>query len=69
MSTSAAIAVGMTQILGSFGTTLVKTTVHYTRKGKTMSSILYVAYCLDCDEQLYEGEVKKHNCHEGKDNG
>lgn len=34
-----------------------------------MSSGVYVAYCLDCDEQLYEGEVEKHNCHEGKDNG
>ena len=34
-----------------------------------MSSVVYVAFCLDCDEQLYEGEAENHNCHEGKDNG
>jgi hypothetical protein len=27
-----------------------------------MSSIAYVAYCLDCDTQLGESEVKTHKC-------
>jgi len=30
-----------------------------------MTTIVYVAYCLDCDAQLGESEVKTHNCHEG----
>jgi hypothetical protein len=29
-----------------------------------MTTIVYVAYCLDCDAQLGESEVKTHNCHE-----
>jgi hypothetical protein len=29
-----------------------------------MISTDYVAYCLDCDSQLGEKEVKIHNCHE-----
>ena len=27
-----------------------------------MSSVVYVAYCLDCDAQLGEDEVDTHNC-------
>ena len=33
------IVVGTIPILGSFGITLVKITVHYTRKGKTMDKL------------------------------
>jgi hypothetical protein len=33
-----------------------------------MSSIVYVAYCLDCDAQLGESEVKSHDCYEEESN-
>ena len=33
-----------------------------------MSSVVYVAYCLDCDAQLGESEVKSHDCHKEDDN-
>lgn len=34
-----------------------------------MSSVVYVAYCLDCDAQLGEDEVKTHKCgQEGEGN-
>jgi hypothetical protein len=36
---SATIVVGMTPIQGSFGITLARTTVHYTRKAKTMDKL------------------------------
>jgi hypothetical protein len=29
-----------------------------------MTTIVYVAYCLDCDAQLGENEVNIHDCHE-----
>lgn len=28
-----------------------------------MITLDYVAYCLDCDAQLGESEVKSHDCH------
>ena len=31
-----------------------------------MTTVVYVAYCLDCDAQLGENEVKTHNCYEGE---
>ena len=31
-----------------------------------MNSIVYVAYCLDCDAQLGESEVGTHECEESK---
>ena len=31
-----------------------------------MSSVVYVAYCLDCDAQLGESEVGTHECEESK---
>lgn len=34
-----------------------------------MSSVVYVAFCLECDAQLEDNEVQDHNCQEGKDNG
>ena len=32
-----------------------------------MSSVVYVAYCLDCDAQLGESEVATHDCHKEED--
>jgi len=32
-----------------------------------MSSVVYVAYCLDCDAQLGESEVSSHDCHKEND--
>lgn len=32
-----------------------------------MSSVVYVAYCLDCDAQLGESEVDLHDCHKEED--
>jgi hypothetical protein len=32
-----------------------------------MNNLAYVAYCLDCDTQLGEGEVKTHKCLEEED--
>jgi hypothetical protein len=34
-----------------------------------MINIVYVAYCLDCDAQLGEDEVKTHDCHDGEGEG